>query len=147
MEHYRIYDIEQGNVYGVRGTVVKSFKTDKQAKNWIDKEIKLGEKKIEFCDLKTWYTGNGNWTIAKDNGSWAIGSVKIETTRERVEDRYGMKKFRVKVTSKIQATVRVTTHSNFHLNEEYQINKSQIATVKEAMKLFNVEKFSGACWY
>jgi len=144
MERYRIYDIDtQGNVYGVSGTIVKSFKTSKQAKTWIDKEVKLGEKKIKFCDLKAWYTGDGNWTIAENNGSWAIGSIKVETTRERIEDQYGMKKFRVKVNSKVNAAIRVNTRNNLHLTEEYQINKSQIATVKECMKLFNVFRSDG----
>ena len=139
MERYKIYDIDtQGNVYGVSGTVVKSFKTEKQAKNWIDKEVKLGEKKINVNDLKAWYTGDGNWTIAEDNGSWAIGSIKVETTREWIEDYSGIKNFRVKVNSKVKATVRINTRNNLHLTEEYQINKSQIATVKECMKLFSV---------
>lgn len=139
MERYRIYDIDtQGNIYGVSGTVVKSFKTTKQAKNWIDKEIKLSEKKINSNGLKAWYTGDGNWTIAEDDGSWAIGSVKIKTTRERVEDNFGIKKFKVKVNSGVSASVRVTTQNTVLLTEKYRINKSQIATIKECMKLFNV---------
>ena len=141
MKRYRIYDIEQGNIYGASGSVVKSFKTSKQAKNWIDKEVKLGEKKINFYDLKAWYTGDGNWTIAEDNGilgTLIIGYIKTQTNRKHIEDHFGMKKFRVKVTSKVQINVRVTYSDTLHLKKEYQINKSQIATVKETMKLFNV---------
>lgn len=124
-------------VYGASRQIVREFDTDTQARNWVDSEVKLSEKRIEENDLVAWYTGDGTWTIAEDGGSWAIGSIQIETNRERVEDLSGLKKFRVCTSSQVKVSLRVTIKGRLILSETYLIRKGHIATLREAMKLFD----------
>ncbi len=118
---YKIYDILPGKKYcdviGVSGRIINTFKSEAQAKKWIDKEWKLSQKKIKSNGFEAWYTGDGNWTIS--DGSSSVGSAKLFTERRCREDWSGLKKFKVITENKIKLTIKVTWKNEITIDETF----------------------------
>lgn len=135
---YKFYDIETGdnfaNVLGVSGQVVKSFKTEKQAKSWIDREYKLSQERVNTTTLQAWYIGDDTWNIAtKNGGTETVGRVHIQTTRRCVEDVSGLKQFKVICQNTLQLTVRLGYNTNITLAEPFVEYGGPRAALRKAM--------------
>ena len=134
---YKIYDIETGdnfaNVKGVSGNTVKSFKTERQAKAWIDREHKLSQERVQSADLQAWYIGGDTWNIATLDAIQTVGQIKIDTSRKCVEDQSGLKKFKVRCKNELTLTLRLGYHTDITLTDKFIEYGGPRAALRKAM--------------
>ena len=112
-------DDDYANVKDVNCNVIKSFKTEHQAKAWIDREDKLFQERVESAGLQAWYIGDDTWNIATVDPIQNIGQIRVSTTRKCVEDMSGLKKFKVSCKNELTLTLRLGYHTDITLTDKF----------------------------
>jgi hypothetical protein len=143
---YRNYELEVtpqvSNVIGVSGKVVHSENTEKKAKAWIDREWNLSQEDIRQSGLRAWYVGNNTWNVATNDPIETVGQVQLSTTRSRIEDWSGLKKFKVVTRNELTVTLRITWNKDIVLGDKFVDNAGPKTAVKNAMKTFAENGFT-----